>query len=154
MRSAKEIFGILVFKRGKKYEDIYNVLVTKKHLFSNMQELFFLAASIGFKKHLKESFESGLDMHADYFSQESVELFFTLYLNDKQDVESINNSEEIKSYLKNDVVEYAEGGLKYLTENVFTNTWNQNTLSLREDYDEYLEDIMAFVKSENEEDLF
>lgn len=154
MRSSKEIFGIFVFKRGKKYEDIYATLVNKKHIFTNMQELFFLAASIGFKKHLKESFESGLDMHADYFTPESTDIFFTMYLNDKQDVDALNNQEEIKSYLKNDVVEYAEGGLKYLAEKVFTNTWNPSTLSLREDYDDYLEDIMAFIKSENNEDVF
>ena len=154
MRSSKEIFGIFVFKRGKKYEDIYTTLVTKKHLFNNMQELFFLAASIGYKKHIREAFESGLDMHADYFTPESTDIFFSLYLNDMQDVEAINNQDKIKNYLKNDVVEYAEGGLKYLAEKVFTNTWNPNTLSLREDYDDYLEDIMAFIKSENEEDLF
>lgn len=154
MRNSKEIFGIFVFKRGKKYNDIYETLVNKKHLFSNMQELFFLAASIGFKKHIKESFEPGLDMHADFFTPDSTDIFFTLFLNDKQDVDAINNQEEIKSYLKNDVVEYAEGGMKYLTEKVFTNTWNSNTLTLREDYDDYLEDIMAFIKSENEEDIF
>ena len=54
----------------------------------------------------------------------------------------------------NNVVEYAEGGLKYLSEEVFNNTWNKNTLTLREDYDDYLEDVMAFIKSENEEDIF
>ncbi len=154
MRDSKNIFGIFVFKRGKKYNDIYETLVSKKDIFSNMQELFFFAASIGFKKHIKESFEPGLDMHADYLSSESVDIFFTLFLNDKQDANAINNQEEIRSYLKNDVVEYAEGGMKYLTENVFNNTWNSSTLTLREDYDDYLEDIMVFIKSENEEDLF
>ena len=154
MRNALDIFGSYIFKRGKKYEDIYTVLVTKKKIFSNMQQLFFFSASIGFKKKLKESFEAGQDIRADHLSSDNLELFYTIYLNDKKNLELLNDQNELRKYLKNDMVECAEGGLKYLSEEVFTNTWNKNTLTLREDYDDYLEDIMVFVHSESSEDLF
>ena len=154
MRNALDVFGSYIFKRGKKYEDIYTVLVAKKKIFANMQQLFFLAASIGYKKQLRENFEAGQDIRAEHLSSDSLELFYTIYLNDNQNVDALNDQNELRRYLKNDLVEYAEGGLKYLTEEVFSNTWNKNTLTLREDYEDYLEDIMAFVKSENSEDLF
>ena len=154
MRNALDVFGSYIFKRGKKYEDFYNVLVTKKKIFANMQQLFFLAASIGFKKRMKESFEAGQDIRADHLSPDSLDLFYTMYLNDNHTVEDLNDQNELRRYLKNDLVEYSEGGLKYLSEEVFSSTWNKNALTLREDYDDYLEDIMAFIKSENNEDIF
>lgn len=91
---------------------------------------------------------------ADHLSSDSLELFYTMYLNDNHTVEDLNDQNELRRYLKNDLVEYAEGGLKYLSEEVFSSTWNKNTLTLREDYNDYLEDIMAFIKSENNEYIF
>lgn len=153
--NSSEAFSMFVFQRGKKYENIYQTLVSDQKIFSNMQELLFLAASIGFKKKCKREFEPGIDMRGEHLSSDSMAVFYSMYVNHLKDdydsLDLLNDKDELRRFLKNDVVEYAEGGMEILCKDVFNNTWDSKELTLRKDYDEYLEDIMTYIKSDVEE---
>ncbi len=151
---GREVFDKFVFKRGKKYEDIYQTLKAN-NVFNNMAEIFFFAASVGYKKKCKREFEAGIDMRGEHLSEESIAILYSMYINylkeEKNSLDLVGNVDELCRFLKNDVAEYAEGGMELLCRTVFANTWDEKELSLRKDYGEYLEDITAFIKSETEE---
>ena len=150
MNNLNDAIKMLVFKRGKKYENVYATLVKEKQVFSSMHELFYLAVSIGYKMKTKENFEPGIDMRAEHFNDVGKMVLYDLYINENG-VEALSDSEAIKRFIRNDMVEYAEGGIKVLCEQVFINTWDKENLMLRQDYDNYAEDILAFVNSKYNE---
>jgi len=140
--------------KSKKYENIYDVLSNKKHLFK-MSELFTLCAVIGFKNNMQLPVaKRGTEMRSEHFKKDCFPVIFSMILSDSDiggDIEKFEDYEFTKSAFKK-IEEYAEGGMQFLCQNVFENKWNGNTLDT--EYDEYEIDILRYVYDEQNKEVF
>ena len=145
--------SFFIFK-SKKYEDIYDVLVNKKHIFK-MSELFTLCASLGFKHSEPVPFESkGTEIRSEHFKENHLTALYSIMINSpliKADLDSFSDYDFIKNAFK--VVEqYAEGGMEILCKEVFEKNWKVYTLE--EDYEFYDVDILRFIYEDYKEGSF
>jgi hypothetical protein len=140
--------------KSKKYENIYDVLVNKKHLFK-MSELFTLCATIGFKNGTKLPIvKRGTEMRSEHFRKDCLPVVYSMIVNDPcigGDIDKFEDYEFIKSAFKK-IEEYAEGGLQILHQEVFEDKWDGS--SLDEEYDEYEIDILRYVYDEQNKEIF
>ena len=140
--------------KSKKYENIYDVLVNKKHLFK-MSELFTLCAAIGFKNNIKLPVEKkGTEMRSEHFRKDCLPVVYSMIVNDPYiggDIDKFEDYEFIKSAFKK-IEEYAEGGMQILCQEVFENKWDKNVLD--EEYDEYGVDILRYIYDEQDKPVF
>jgi len=143
--------------KSKKYENIYNVLANKKHLFK-MSELFTLCAVIGFKNKSQlpiPAGKRGTEMRSEHFRKDCLPVVYSMMLNDLNiggdDIDKFEDYEFTKNAFKK-IEEYAEGGMYILCQEVFENKWDEN--SLDEKYDEYEIDILRYIYDEQNKPAF
>lgn len=145
--------SFFIFK-SKKYEDIYNVLVNKMHIFK-MSELFTLCASVGFKHNNSVSVDSkGTEMRSEHFKENQLTALYSIMINSpliNADLDSFRDYEFIKSAFKI-IEQYAEGGMEILCRDVFEKNWNGYELS--EDYEYYDVDLLRFIYTDYKEEAF
>lgn len=140
--------------KSKKYENIYDVLVNKKHLFK-MSELFTLCATIGFKNDTKLPIaKRGTEMRSEHFRKDCLPIVYSMIVNDPcigGDIDKFEDYEFTKSAFKK-IEEYAEGGMQILHQEVFEDKWDGS--SLDEEYDEYEIDILRYIYDEQDKPAF
>lgn len=145
--------SFFIFK-SKKYEDIYDVLVNKKHIFK-MSELFTTCAVLGFKHNNPVPLESkGKEMRSEHFKENNLTALYSIMINSPMinaNLDSFGDYDFIKNAFK--VIEqYAEGGMDILCSKVFEENWNGYNLA--EDYEYYEVDLLRYIYEDFNEDVF
>ncbi len=139
--------------KSKRFESIYNLLVNKKHLFK-MNELFTLAAAVGFKNNKRVKLEQkGTEMRSEHFKENQLAALYSIMLNSSDinaDLESFRDYDFVKNAFKI-IEEYSEGGMEILCDEVFEDKWNG--INLDEEYNEYEIDLLRFVYDDYNENI-
>lgn len=139
--------GQLLIYTGETYESIYKHLNDVYSI--KYQDLFVLAAQLGFKNDRKKTREGkGREFRSNYLSLQQKGVLYALILNEpsfNKDLDTLNDK-DFQSECKNILEEYAIGGLEYLCESLFGFKWNG--IKLDEIYDEYDLDLMSFIKNQ------
>lgn len=145
--------SFFIFK-SKKYEDIYNILVNKKHIFK-MSELFTLCATLGFKHNNLVPFENkGTEMRSEHFKENQLTALYSIMINSpiiNADLDSFGDYDLIKNAFKI-IEQYAEGGMEILCREVFESNWN--SYELADDYEYYEVDLLRFIYEDYREGSF
>ena len=145
--------SFFIFK-SKKYEDIYNVLVNKEHIFK-MSELFTLCASIGFKHNNPVPLESkGTEMRSEHFKENQLTALYSIMINSpliKANLDNFMDYDFVRSSFKV-IEEYAEGGMEIICRDVFEKNWNGYQLT--QDYEYYDVDLLRFIYEDYKEEVF
>lgn len=136
--------GQRIFYTSKKYENVY--LYFKNEYDITYDELFTIAAVIGFKNNKTGSVtEKGREFRSNYFKRNNKATIYSIVLNDKdlgKQIDKFEDSDYVVACKKR-LEEYAEGGMDWITENLFPRKWDG--IKLDSSYDEYLIDIMTYV---------
>ncbi|MBE1303381.1 hypothetical protein G4W71_04915 [Clostridium botulinum] len=136
--------------KSKRFEDIYDVLVNKKHIFK-MAELFTLCAAIGFKNNRRIKIKSrGKEIRSEHFKENQLTVIYSIMINSKcinADLDNFRDYEFIKQAFKH-LEEYAEGGMGILCEQVLKEKFNG--VYLDDNYDQYEIDILRYIKEEQD----
>jgi len=131
--------------KSKKYEDIYDVLVNKKHNFK-MYELFTLCASVGFGHNNPLPIgDRGKDIRSEHLKESQLYVLYSIMIHSpliKANLESFRDYDFIKTSFKT-IEQYAEGGMEILCRDVFEKNWNGYVLE--EEYEYYDVDLLRFV---------
>lgn len=145
--------SFFIFK-SKKYEDIYDVLVNKRHIFK-MSELFTLCASLGFKHNNPVPFDNkGTEMRSEHFKESQLTVLYSIMINSpliKADLDSFRDYDFIKNSFKI-IEQYAEGGMEIICREVFEKNWNG--YELVEDDEHYEIDLLRFIYEDYKEGSF
>ncbi|HEY8892739.1 MAG TPA: hypothetical protein VIM70_21100 [Clostridium sp.] len=140
--------------KSKKYEDIYDVVVNKKHIFK-MSELFTLCASLGFKHSNFVQFASkGTEMRSEHFKENNLTALYSIMINSpliKADLDNFSDYDFLKNSFKT-LEKYAEGGMDILCKKVFEKNWDGNKLDA--DYEYYDVDLLRFIYEDYKEGSF
>jgi len=145
--------SFFIFK-SKKYEDIYDKLVNKKHIFK-MNELFTLCAALGFKHNKPVPLKSkGTEMRSEHFKENHITALYSIMINSpliKAELDSFSDNDFIKNAFKI-IEQYAEGGIEILCREVFEKNWNGYELTV--DYEYYDVDLLRFIYEDYKEGAF
>lgn len=139
---------------SKTYEDIY--IKFKEEYSINYPDLFCLACSIGFTENLKlPVLEKGRELRVNFLNtDEKSTIIYTILLEDKSlniNIEDLLDKNRFTEYRKT-LEEYAEGGMYYLTENIFPSHIKDNTAVKA--YNDYITDIMSYAYTKSNETPF
>lgn len=139
---------------SKKYEDIY--IKFKDEYSIGYADLFCLACSIGFVENLKQKVEEkGRELRVNFLnSDERATIIYTILLEDEDlniNLEDLLDKDRFYKYRKT-LEEYAEGGMYYLTKNIFPSHIKDNTAVKA--YNDYIIDIMSYAYDKSEETPF
>jgi hypothetical protein len=140
--------------KSKKYEDVYEVIVNKKHIFK-MYEFFTFCASVGFSHSNPLAVaEKGKEMRSEHFKETQLSVLYSIMINSpliKADLDSFRDYDFIKNSFKI-IEQYAEGGMEILCKEVFEKNWNGYVLT--EEYEYYDVDLLRFVYKDYMEGSF
>lgn len=129
---------------SKKYEEIYIYFNTKLDM--KYQDLFILAASLGFKHDRKRPVgERGREFRTNYLNTKQKATAYSIILNDPEigrNIEAFETS-EFRLKARKRLEEYAEGGMELLVEEVFGSRWDGHKLDPT--YNEYEVDLLGYI---------
>lgn len=139
--SASSMFG------SEKYESIYKFFSEKYN--NSLIELFVLSAAIGFNRNKKlKPGGRGSEFKTSLLKSEELTILYTIILSDQdigRDILKFND-ENFQREARKTLESYAEGGMAILTEEVFLQKWDGNTLD--PSYEEYDVDILTYINTE------
>ena len=129
---------------SEQYATIYDHF--RENVGIKLGELFMMAMTIGFYHSKKsERMGKGREFRSNYLSTQERSAAYTMILTDPELGKRIDQFED--SQFQTDAVhmmeEYAEAGMDILTEEVFMNKWDGNTLD--KTYTEYEVDILSYI---------
>jgi hypothetical protein len=135
----------IIIKLSSKYDDIYEKF--NKEMNFPYQQLFLICVTLGAsqgKKVISED-RKGREFRSTYFKEEQKPLLYSIILNDEnlgKDIERFNDPKFVNQAIKL-LIEYANGGMELLIENVFKDKWNG--VKLDDHYHDYDVDILRYA---------